>query len=422
MASLRLTGGNPLYGEITVQGSKNAALPMMAAALLCKEEVILRHVPDIEDVRVMLEILKNLGCGVVRKEDELILCARQLCSDTVPEALSGKMRSSVLLLGALLGRSGQARLSYPGGCAIGSRPIDFHLQGLAQMNAAIQKTDDGILAQAVSLKGAEIRLPFPSVGATENLILAAVLADGITIIRNCAREPEIAALCRLLVRMGAQILGIGTEKLIIAGVKELHGARMRVEGDRIVAGTWLLCAAACGGMIEIADFCPEQLGALYPVLRKSGCTLLPWRERMMIQSDGQLRGAGALRTEPYPGFPTDLQSLILAAFSMAQGQTSVEETIFENRFLAVPELNRMGANIRVEGRKAVVSGGCRLVGTKVTASDLRGGAALVLAGLAAQGETCIRGCEHILRGYEDLPGKLSGLGVTFGGMNEEEQA
>ena len=422
MASLRLTGGNPLYGEITVQGSKNAALPMMAAALLCQEEVALRHVPDIEDVRVMLEILKSLGCGAVRRGDELILCAGTLVSDTVSPELSGKMRSSVLLLGPLIGRCGRARLSFPGGCAIGKRPIDFHLQGLTQMNVTVTNTEDGVLAETAALRGAEIRLPFPSVGATENLILAAVCAEGITLLQNCAREPEVTALCRLLTRMGAQILGIGTDELVIAGVKRLHGTRMRVDGDRIVAGTWLLCTAACGGMTEVADFRTEELRSLYPVLRKGGCTLLPWKNRMMIQSDGRLRGAGELRTEPYPGFPTDLQSLILAAFATGVGLTSVEETIFENRFLAVPELVRMGADIRLEGNRAFVRGAGRLHGARVAASDLRGGAALVLAALAAEEETCIEGCEHILRGYEDLPGRLGKLGATFGGMNEEERA
>lgn len=422
MSSLCLTGGNPLYGEITVQGSKNAALPMMAAALLCKEEVILQHVPDIEDVRVMGEILKALGCGIIRREEELVIDARCLCSDTIPPPLAGRMRSSVLLLGALLGRNGRAVLSYPGGCAIGNRPIDFHLAGLRKMGADIKEEADVICAEAAHLKGTGIRLPFPSVGATENLLLASVLAEGITILNNCAREPEITALCRLLQQMGAQILGTGTEKLVIAGVPKLHGAQMRVEGDRIVAGTWLLCTAACGGMTEVADYRTEQLNALYPLLRKGGCLLLPWKNRMMIRSDGRLRGIGTVRTEPYPGFPTDLQSLLLAAFAGAEGETTVEETIFENRFLAVPELKRMGADIRIEGRKATAVGTNRLTGARVTAKDLRGGAALVLAGLAAEGETRIDCCEHILRGYEDLPGRLIRLGAAFGGMNEEEQA
>lgn len=418
MTSLGLTGGNPLYGEITVQGSKNAALPMMAAVLLCKEAICLEHVPDIEDVRVLLDILESLGCRVQRREALCCLQAEDIQPDGICPELFGKLRSSVLLLGPLLGRCGKVKLPYPGGCAIGKRPVDIHLAGLRQMGAVICEEEDGILAEAESLSGARIRMSFPSVGATENLVMAAVCAKGTTILENCAREPEVAALCRFLNQMGARIRGIGTSRLVIKGGGPLHGCAFRVPGDRIVAGTWLLCGAACGGMLEVSGYPVRELKCLYPILRNTGCHLIPYPERMLILSDGHLSGAGLISTAPYPGFPTDLQSLILAAYGKARGQTCIQETVFENRFLAVPELRRMGAQIREEGRSAVVTGVRRLYGTRVRARDLRGGAALVLAGLTAEGETCITDCEHILRGYENLTARLSKVGAVIEEIKE----
>ena len=421
MDSLQITGGHPLYGELTVQGSKNAALPVMAAALLCQEEVILEHVPDIADVRTMEEILQELGYSVRLDGGRVQIAAGSRTKEEIPESLCRKMRSSVLLLGPLLATGGRAQMTQPGGCSIGKRPIDYHLGGFRALGAEVTEQDGVVTAQAEKLCGASISLPYPSVGATENLILAAVLADGKTEIRNCAREPEIRTLCAFLRQMGAKIRGDGSSRIRITGVEKLSGTRFRIPGDRIVAGTWLFAGAICGGALEVQGFSTEQLRGVYPVLRRMGCSLYPWKDGIFLQAPPRLYGAGDVATAPYPGFPTDLQSPLLALASVASGVTTLRESVFESRFETVKELQKMGANIEVSDGCARVSGVWRLRGREVTARDLRGGAALVLAGLQANGITTIDGWEHIARGYERLPEQLETVGARLGGRNGEKQ-
>ena len=421
MESLQITGGHPLYGELTVQGSKNAALPILAAAILCQEEVILEHVPEIADVRTMEEILKELGCLVRREGSCLRIHAGGRTKDAVPEELCRKMRSSVLLLGPLLAIGGSGQISQPGGCSIGKRPIVYHLEGFRCFGAETSQQENVVCVQAEHLCGAEILLPYPSVGATENLILAAVLAEGKTEIRNCAREPEIRTLCAFLRQMGAKIRGDGSRRIRITGVRKLSGTKFRIPGDRIVAGTWLFAGAICGGALEVQGFPTEQLRGVYPVLRQMGCSLYPWKDGIFLQAPMRLYSAGDICTAPYPGFPTDLQSPLLALASVANGVTTLRESVFESRFETVKELQRMGADIELEDSCARIKGVWRLQGREVTAKDLRGGAALVLAGLQANGITTIHGWEHIARGYERLPEQLETVGARLGGRNGEKQ-
>ena len=421
MDSLQIAGGHPLYGELTVQGSKNAALPVMAAALLCQEEVILEHVPDIADVRTMEEILRELGCSVCRNGGRVQIAAEGRTKEEIPEELCRKMRSSVLLLGPLLATGGRAQMTQPGGCSIGKRPIDYHLEGFRVLGAETAEQDGVVAVQAEQLRGANILLPYPSVGATENLILAAVLAQGKTEIRNSAKEPEIRTLCAFLRQMGAKIRGDGSSRIRITGVKKLSGTRFRIPGDRIVAGTWLFAGAVCGGALEVQGFPAGQLRGVYPVLRRMGCSLYPWKDGIFLQAPPRLYGAGDVATAPYPGFPTDLQSPLLALASVASGVTALRESVFESRFETVKELQKMGADIKVRDGCAHVSGVWRLRGREVTARDLRGGAALVLAALQANGITTIDGWEHIARGYERLPEQLEAVGAKLGGRNGEKQ-
>ena len=414
MDSIHVQGGRSLSGEISVQGSKNAVLPIMAAAVLVKGVTVLKNCPDITDVRCMIKLLQSIGCLVEYTGDSLMIDARQITSHTLPHEYVKKMRSSIILMGALLGRTGKVALNYPGGCIIGKRPIDLHLEAFAEMGIRIEQTDEKLEAAAHRIRGNEICLRMASVGATENVILAAVLAEGTTILKNAAREPEIAALCDFLIRCGAGLYRSAQgDVIVIEGVRALHSCEYRIPFDRIVAGTYLFGTMAAGGNICLRDICADQLGQVLAVIRIMGGNVVCTRDAVCLQAPSRPLPVPYVRTAVYPGFPTDLQSPLMAALCRADGHSLLEETIFENRLRIVPELRKMGAQIMVNGRQAKIEGTGCLCGACVKAEELRGGAALVMAGLAAQGETVIYGREFINRGYEDIRRDIVSLGGSL---------
>lgn len=413
MEYLEIEGGRPLAGQVRIQGSKNAVLPVLSAALLHTGRTILHNCPRIQDVEAMLEILRSLGCGVIREGQTLRIDASGLCSHTISEEQAGKMRSSITLLGSLLGRTGQACIPHPGGCIIGERPIDLHLQGLRQLGVEFLETPGQVNARCAHLRGETVALRFPSVGATENLILAAVRADGETCIRGAAREPEIVELCHFLQAMGARITGEGTSCVRIRGVDMLHDTEYTVMADRIVAGTYLCAAAACGGEAVLKDAPAGQLEGVLSLLEQMGSRICREQEQLIIRAPDRGQAVSGICTAPYPGFPTDLQSPFLAALVRARGESSLTETIFEARFKIAKDLCAMGAKIRIDGNTAFVHGVPRLQGCPVYAQELRGGAALCIAAAAAEGESRIYGCRHIFRGYENVIGDLKNLGIVI---------
>lgn len=415
MAEIEIFGGGPLQGELSVQGSKNAVLPMMAAAVLNRGVTTIEHVPRIRDVCCMMEILQSLGCQcVLDSSGRMTIDSERLSGNCVRKEDMEKMRSSVILLGPLLARQGRACIYYPGGCMIGKRPIDLHLKALKQFGAEIEEDRETgrVTASAFrrdgALSGAAVQFSYPSVGATENAIFAAVAAEGESSLSGCAKEPEITALCHMLNRMGARILGIGTSHLRITGGLPLHGCTVRADGDRIVAGTYLIAAAAAGGEIEISGIRSEELSSLSDLLEEGGALVYREKDRIYLRCERPF-GKIYAKTGPYPAFPTDLQSPLLALMSVSSGGM-VEETVFESRFKTARELNKMGALVEVCKEQARVREGRRLRGCRVKAYDLRGGAALVAAGLTAEGTTLVEQAEYILRGYEDICRDLSSLG------------
>ena len=411
MKSVYIRGNASLYGEVTIQGSKNAALPIMAAALLVPGVCVLKNCPRIADVEYMCRILESIGCRIERKGSEIRIDAAMLTDSRLPEEYVTRMRSSVMLMGPLLGRLGEVSLNHPGGCVIGDRPIDLHVKALTRMGVACR--DDGRELSAVScgLRGTPVRLDYPSVGATENVIMAAVCADGVTCLENCAQEPEIYWLCSFLKACGAQIHQTEPGRLLIRGRGRLHPCTYTIPADRIVAGTYLCACLAAGGEVllkgapekenEALEKTAERMGA---VLRRSGDGL--WARRLE-----SIRSPGFVETGSYPAFPTDLQSPLLAAMAQADGESRLKETVFNGRFGVVKELNRMGAGIRVEGDTAYIPGGKTLKGAHVRAAELRGGAALIVAGLCAQGETLVENRSYVDRGYEDICRDLRLLGA-----------
>ncbi|MDI3256147.1 MAG: UDP-N-acetylglucosamine 1-carboxyvinyltransferase [Kyrpidia sp.] len=411
MDQIVVEGGTPLRGAVRVHGAKNAALPILAASLLVDGVCVVDDVPDLQDIRVMVDILRALGASVEYSPPVVRVDARRISQTEVPEELMRRMRSSIFLMGPLLARYGHARVSRPGGCTIGSRPIDLHLKGLAALGSSIDERHGYIDCRARRLRGAAIYLDTPSVGATENLMMASVLAEGTTVIGNAAREPEIADLADFLNRLGARIEGAGEDTVVISGVQSLAGGRHTIIPDRIVAGTLAIAAAMAGGEVTLEHVRPRHLGAVLTKLREAGVEIEVGRDIMRVRSDGELSAVEQVRTAPYPGFPTDLQAPFMALLSVARGMSIVSETVFEERFKHVGELCRMGANIRVDLRTAFVQGVPRLTGAVVQASDLRAGAALVLAGLAAKGTTVVEQAHHIDRGYERLDEMLRGLGA-----------
>ncbi|WP_339779832.1 UDP-N-acetylglucosamine 1-carboxyvinyltransferase [uncultured Thalassospira sp.] len=428
MDKIKISGGRRLQGKIAIGGAKNAALPLMAAALLTDETLTLSNLPHLDDITSMTKLLSQHGVALHLNGNApngghtgrvLDMQAAEIASTTAPYDLVRKMRASVLVLGPLVARCGIARVSLPGGCAIGNRPVDLHLKALEVMGAEIHLTEGYIEARAPGgLKGGHILFPQVSVGATENAIMAASLADGVTTIANAAREPEVADLAHCLVAMGAEIEGIGTDTLKVTGKPRLHGAEYSVVPDRIETGTYAIAAAITGGEIELVGTRIALINSLVDAMREAGIEIIETDDGMIVRGNrATLRGVDVM-TEPYPGFPTDMQAQFMALMSVANGASMITETIFENRFMHVPELSRMGADINVHGRSAIVRGSARLSGAEVMATDLRASVSMVLAGLAAEGETVINRVYHLDRGYERLEEKLAACGAGIERVSE----
>ena len=411
MRMLRVEGGRRLCGQARVARAKNAVLPILAASLLTDDTLLVEDAPRIDDVAHMLEILRTLGCRAEHGAHGVALDASSLRDTALPDALAKTLRSSIFLMGPLLGRMRRAAVTYPGGCEIGLRPIDLHLQGLRALGVSIREEGGLILCDGRNMRGGSVHFDYPSVGATENVMLAAVLAPGTTTIHNAAREPEIADLARCVNAMGGRVRGAGTQTIRVEGVKRLHGASFRPIPDRIVAGTYLCAFAATGGKGAVTDVCPDEMTAILEALREMGCALTVERDRVAVVSPKRLAPFRSLMTSPHPGFPTDMQAQMLALATRACGTSVLTENVFENRFNHVPDLCRMGADVIVAGRTAIVRGVETLHGARVAAHDLRGGAALVLAALCAEGETLVEEAEHIDRGYESLETELNALGA-----------
>ena len=413
MERIVVTGGRRLSGQMAVQGAKNSVLPILAATVLCEDACVIERCPHLSDVETTVEILRHLGAEVHWEGEDLVVDSRQLTAWDIPDDLMRRLRSSVIFLGAILGRCGQAELSFPGGCELGPRPIDLHLTALKTMCADIQECGGRLLCQAPKLRGTEIVLSLPSVGATENAMLAACGAQGVTTICNAAREPEIVDLQTFLQKMGADVRGAGSSSIIIIGGRRLHGCTHQVIGDRIVAASYLSAAAGAGGDVCLKNVDYRHLSTVTTTLMRAGCQVRCSDGEIRLKSEGQLRSVSPIHTSPYPGFPTDAQAVVMAALCRSRGTTVFVENMFTNRYRHVPELQRMGADIRLEGRVAVVCGCEELHGAAVRATDLRGGAALAVAALQAQGQTEIENVHYIRRGYGDLPGDLAGLGAEI---------
>jgi UDP-N-acetylglucosamine 1-carboxyvinyltransferase len=414
MDKIVIRGGLPLSGAIPVAGAKNAALPLMAASLLTDETLVLANLPELADIRTMADLLAQHGVAVEPGSAGLELSARQIASTTAPYDLVRKMRASFLVLGPLLARCGEAKVSLPGGDEIGVRPVDLHIKGLQRLGAEVELSGGYIEARAPNgLKGAEIAFPSVSVGATEHLLMAAALADGESTLSNAAREPEITDLATCLNAMGAQIEGIGTDRLTVRGVARLHGTRHIVIPDRIETGTYIMAVAAAGGEVRLDGARLDHLESVVRVLESADIRMQECDGGILVRrSTGRIDGVDVM-TEPYPGFPTDMQAQIMALMTIADGAAMITETIFENRFMHVPELMRLGANINVQGPSALVRGVRRLTGAPVMATDLRASVSLVIAGLIAEGETVINGVHHLDRGYERLEEKLAACGARI---------
>lgn len=413
MDAIHIRGGNALFGETKIQGSKNAVLPVMAAALLIEDISIIENCPRISDVCHMQKLLTRIGCKISRAGRTLMIDARCVSQDKMAgESVTG-MRSSLMLLGAMLGRLGEISMAYPGGCVIGKRPIDLHLDALKKMGVSIHEEEGNFTAKAEKLQGTVIKLPLVSVGATENVILAAVKAKGVTVVQNAAREPEIITLCRFLKKAGAVIEGEGGSVLVIQGGAPLHGIQFEIPADRIVAGTYLFSVLGLGGHIFLRDAPVAHMRGMLKTAVEMGAEITASKEGLSIMAEPQRKAVPYLKTDVYPGFPTDMQSPLMAVLTTASGVSVLEETIFEDRFRMVEELLKMGADIRVEDKKAVITGVEKLKGCEVVARELRGGAGLVIAGCMAEGETVVRNRHFIERGYEDICRDYQNLGVNI---------
>lgn len=415
MGLIQIQGGSPFFGEVSIQGSKNAALPVMAACVLVPGITTLTNCPDISDVACMCEILKHVGAKVIRQKKTLTIDTSEITQHRLPGEYVARMRSSVVLAGAMLGRCGEIEMTHPGGCVIGDRPIDMHIHALEQLGAEFTQDGESLYACAPGLKGTRIALPFPSVGATQNVVMAAVLAKGTTEVYGCAMEPEVRALCDFLNGAGAKISGGGSGHIVVEGVKSLCQSEYEVEADRIVAGTYLIGALAAGGSAFLRHAPTGQLKSVCALAELMGAGIEKESDGIFVKRSGRLCSPGRVETGTYPAFPTDLQSPLLVALCRAETESCLTERIFNGRFVVAEELNRMGASIDVEGNCASMKGKAWLTGHSVTAKELRGGAALALAGACAQGETIIHNRHFIDRGYEDIIRDLQGLGVNIGG-------
>ena len=411
-SKLKITGNGPLNGEITISGAKNAALPLMCAGLLTAGTLRLKNVPMLADVKTTQKLLQGMGARVLTDNvHEFEINGGTVSNTCAPYDLVRTMRASILVLGPTLARFGEAQVSLPGGCAIGSRPVDQHLKGLEAMGAEIV-IEHGYVKARGKLKGARVLMDMVTVGGTENLLMAATLAEGTTVLENCAVEPEVVDLAECLVKMGAKISGIGTPVMTIEGVKELHGAEHSVVPDRIEAGTFLCAVAMAGGKVRLNHAAPHTMGAVLDKLREAGATIDTGDDWISIEMRQRPR-AVVIKTAPHPGFPTAMQAQLMAMNAVAEGSATVTENIFENRFMHVPELNRMGADIEAEGNTAIVRGVAKLSGASVMATDLRASASLVIAGLVADGETVVDRIYHLDRGYEHIETKLRGVGANI---------
>lgn len=421
MNEYRIAGGRRLQGTVHVQGAKNSALPILAACVVCRGVNVIHNCPQLSDIDATINILRHLGCKVKVESNTVTVDSTDIVTDHVPDHLMQEMRSSVIFLGAIAARTGNASLSLPGGCEIGLRPIDLHLDALRKLGAQITEEGGHIYLDCPQgLQGNVISLSFPSVGATENVLITACVAKGTTTLVNAAREPEISDLADFLNRCGARISGAGEGIITIEGVSSLHGAEHIVIPDRIVAATYMIAAAVTHGDVILQNVIPAHIGPVTALLQESGCDIAVKEKKLRITATEKLRAMSTIRTMPYPGFPTDAQALMMTACSVANGTSVVIETIFESRFRHVPELCRFGADILVDGRIAVVKGVSQLLAANVAAPDLRGGAALVLAGLAAEGQTVVRELQHIDRGYEAFESRLCNLGADIRRIEDEK--
>ncbi len=402
----------PLSGSVSVNGSKNASLPILAASLLCNGDCRIKNVASLSDVNLMCSLLESLGANISQNNNEITISTKKIKSHIAPYELVSKMRASFLVMGPLLARTGRARISLPGGCPIGQRPVDLHLKGFSALGAKVSMGHGFVEAKAEKLYGAKIYLDFPSVGATENLMMAATLTDGQTIIENAATEPEIVDLAKFLNKCGAKISGEGTNTICINGVSELKGCDYKVISDRIEAGTFMVAAAATHGILDIKNVTPKHLKPVSAKLREMGAVIEDGKDFIHIDASGKLKCVD-IKTLPYPGFPTDMQAQMASLMSICDGCGTITETIFENRFLYVPELVRMGAHIKIDGRCALIDEVRSMSGAKVKATDLRSGAALIIAGLSAKGDTEIGDIWHIERGYCDIVEKLKSVGAKI---------
>ena len=412
MQRLAIQGGNRLNGEVRISGAKNAALPILCASLLTGDSLQLDNVPDLNDVATMRKLLQQMGVKIEINGNQVVLSAAHIDKLEAPYDMVKTMRAAILVLGPLAARFGEARVSLPGGCAIGSRPVDLHIKGLQAMGAEIHIEHGYIHAQAKRLKGARICFDLVSVTGTENLMMAATLADGVTVLENAAREPEVVDLAHCLIAMGAKVEGAGSDTITITGVEKLHGASHRVMPDRIESGTFLVAAAAAGGSITLTDTRADILDSVLEKLQEAGATIQVAGGTISLQMSQRPKAVN-VRTAPYPAFPTDMQAQFMALNAVAEGSAMVVETIFENRFMHVQELRRLGAQIDVEGNTAVIKGCAQLEGAAIMATDLRASACLVIAGLVAQGETIVDRIYHLDRGYEHIEAKLSALGAQI---------
>lgn len=412
MSKLIIQGGKELEGEVQISGSKNAALPIIAGTVLIKGKTTLYNVPNIQDVQTMFEIIKDIGGKVTKKNNKIIIDTSKIHTYEIPETLMRKMRSSVILAGAIIGKYKKANFSYPGGCEIGSRPIDLHLKGFEKLGINIKEEYGEIICETDKIVGTQIHLDFPSVGATENIILASCLAEGVTVLTNAAKEPEIEDLVKFLNKAGAKIKGAGTDRVEIIGVKKLTEVSYNIMPDRIEAGTYLVAGAITGGNLKVTNLNSNHIEPILNKLEEAGCVLKIEKNAVEIKATKRIKAVD-IKTMPYPGFPTDMQSIFGALLTTAKGTSIITENIFESRYKYVQELNRMGAKINVEGRTAIIKGTKRIQGASVVASDLRGGAALVLEALVAKGVTQVDNVHYILRGYENIVDKLKNLGARI---------
>lgn len=414
ISKLIINGVNKLSGEVNVHGAKNSVLPILAATILCGDECVIHNCPHLSDVDVSIRILSYLGAKIKREGNTLIVDTKDISKYDIPDALMREMRSSIIFLGAVLSRTKRAIISLPGGCELGPRPIDLHISALKQMGMEIDDSRGAIECKVKdSFKGAKISLSFPSVGATENILLASVISKGQTIITNAAREPEISDLINFLNECGARISGSEDGVIVINGVKELHGTEHHVIPDRISAATFLSCAAITGSCITVSSINPKHMSSVFPLFEETGCKMKIYKDTVEIKSPEKLLAIKTVRTMPYPGFPTDAQAILMSVLTVADGTSIFIENIFENRYKHVCELSRLGANIQVEGKVAVVEGVSKLSGALLEGKDLRGTAALIVAGLGSEGQTEITGLNYLDRGYEKIEKSLCSLGAKI---------